>query len=118
MNLEALIRKVAQQLDGTNLCFGHGTDNALDEAHWLVLHTCGIPVDQPVGDYTTIIPHEQVIAVESVLQRRITERIPLAYLLHSAWFAGLEFYVDERVLVPRSPIAELIYDGFSDWFEG
>ncbi len=114
VSLESLIRRIAEQLDGANLYFGHGTDNAMDEAHWLVLHIAGLPVDQPVDDYLRPVPDDLIEDIETLLAQRIHKRIPLAYLINSAWFAGLEFYIDERVLVPRSPIAELLLDGFHD----
>jgi ribosomal protein L3 glutamine methyltransferase len=114
VTLESLIGRIANQLDRAGLFFGHGTDNAMDEAHWLVLHLAGIPVDQPVEDYSRPIPDDVIEAIDKLLAQRITKRCPLAYLINSAWFAGLEFYIDQRVLVPRSPIAELLLYGFHD----
>ena len=115
MQLEELIVSVARAFDGAGLHFGHGTGNAMDEAHWLVLHVLGIPVDQPVEDYSLSVGDRERLKVEELTTARIEQRVPLAYLINEAWFAGLSFYVDERVLVPRSPIAELIHDGFSYW---
>ncbi len=112
---EAVIRRVAEQLDEAGVFFGHGTDNALDEAHWLVLHVAGLPVDQPFEGYEQLIDSEQVERIDTLLAQRIEQRCPLAYLIHSAWFAGLAFFVNQHVLIPRSPIAELLVDGFSDW---
>ena len=116
-SLETLIGRVAGDLEQAGAFFGHGTDNAHDEAHWLVLHAAGLPVDQLVEDYSLSVSADVCEAVQGLLKQRIQQRVPLAYLINSAWFAGLEFYVDERVLVPRSPIAELILDGFRDWLE-
>ena len=117
VSLESLLRRVAGEMTRAGLCFGHGTNNAVDEAYWLVLHAAGLAVDQPVQDYSLVLNDPIVERVDNLLAARIQQRQPLAYLLNSAWFAGLEFFVDKRVLVPRSPIAELILDSFSSWLE-
>ena len=99
------------------LCFGHGFASALDEARYLVLHALSLPWDWP-DEYldATLIPEEreQVIAI---LHTRVESRRPAAYLTRESWFCGLRFYVDERVLVPRSPIAELIANRFEPWID-
>lgn len=99
------------------LSYGHGTDNALDEASFLALYTLHLPydLDPELLDSRLTTSEKQKIA--DIFQRRIRERIPASYLTHEGWFAGLKFYVDERVLVPRSPIAELIADEFSPWIQ-
>ncbi|MEM7208237.1 MAG: 50S ribosomal protein L3 N(5)-glutamine methyltransferase [Pseudomonadota bacterium] len=112
IKLEKLIVETAQSLENSDIHFGHGTDNALDEAHWLVLHALGLPVDQAVEDYDLLVSGNQCESVKTIVRERIQTKKPLAYLLNSAWFMGLEFFVDERVLVPRSPIAELIDTDF------
>lgn len=97
------------------LHFGHGTDNALDEAAWLVLHAAGRPVDGRFGDWN--LPVDQTVGdeIRRLLRERIDSGRPLAYVLGEAWFCGLRFEVTPNVLVPRSPLAELIADGFRPW---
>ncbi len=97
------------------LTYGHGTDNAWDDAVALILHTLHLPhhVDQSILDARLLIPERKKLY--ELIQLRVQKRIPVAYLTHEAWFAGLSFYVDERVLIPRSPIAELIENQFQPW---
>ena len=115
--LDDLIREGAAQFEQAELSYGHGTDNSLDESAWLVLHAVGIPPDQPIDDYHQLLRVEQASDARALLQRRVDERQPAAYLTGSAWFAGLQFHVDSRVLVPRSPLAEPIMSGFSPWLD-
>ncbi|HEX7027423.1 MAG TPA: 50S ribosomal protein L3 N(5)-glutamine methyltransferase, partial [Gammaproteobacteria bacterium] len=110
-----LIDAVASRLEDAGLVFGHGTENAGDEAAWLVIQALGFSPAEPLPEPTATVEQLEIERVEALVQQRIQTRKPLAYLLNSAWFAGLEFYVDERVIVPRSPIAELIGREFSPW---
>lgn len=110
-----MIRWGASYFIEADLYFGHGTDNAWDEAVNLVLHPLHI---SPPGDKRLLsarLTKRERQAILHLLQRRIVERIPAPYLTHSAWFAGMEFYVDPRVLIPRSLLAELIEQHFAPW---
>jgi protein-(glutamine-N5) methyltransferase, ribosomal protein L3-specific len=109
------IRWGASQFTAAEVYFGHGTDNAWDEAVQLVAHAVHLPLPihpDALDARLTLTERRDVVAL---LRRRIEERIPAAYLTGTAWFAGLPFQVDSRVLVPRSPIAELIEKHFSPW---
>lgn len=109
------IRWGASRFTEAQLVFGHGTDNALDEAFHLVLHGLHLPFDLPATYLEAQLSASERVAVHALLRRRIDTRQPAAYLLGQIDFAGFPFFVDERVLVPRSPIAELIERGFAPW---
>jgi len=117
MNVEQLIRTIAGRFEEADLSYGHGTDNALDEAAWLVFATLELSHDHAPAVYTVEVDDTEARAALDIAQRRVRERVPLAYLINQAYFAGHEFYVDERVLIPRSPFAELILARFSPWLE-
>jgi ribosomal protein L3 glutamine methyltransferase len=109
------IRYGASRFTEAGLTFGHSFDNALDEATQLVLHVLHLPHDlSPAYGQAKLVSSEKA-AVLALLRRRIDERIPACYLTGEAWFAGLSFKSDPRALVPRSPIAELIENGFQPW---
>ena len=115
MTLRQIVEWGAAQFEQAGLYFGHGTDNALDEAAWLAAYAMGVRPDYEGVDIEQQPTAPEKTALLDLYQRRIHERKPAAYLINEAWFAGLAFYVDERVLIPRSPIAELIEDGFQPW---
>ena len=101
-----------------NLSYGHGFTTALDEARYLTLHTLALPIDWPDTYLDSKLTDQEREQVVEILKQRITTRQPSAYITHESWFCGLKFYVDERVLVPRSPIAELISNQFEPWVNG
>ena len=102
-------------MEAAGLYFGHGTDNAIDEACWLASSALGMEPDFEPAEFARELSLAQAREVEQLLSQRIESRKPLAYLLGEAWLAGLKFEVNEKVLVPRSPLAELILDGFEPW---
>ncbi len=97
--------------------FGHGTDNAADEAAWLVLAATGRAVDGQFTEWDTEVANQHVTSIERLLQQRLLSGQPLAYLTGEAWFCGHKFLVNNNVLVPRSPIAELVHKRFSPWVD-
>ena len=115
--LRDYIRWAASRFTQARVSFGHGTVTALDEAAALILHTVYQPYNLAEAYMNTVLTMNERQAVIDIIDRRINERIPAAYLTNEAIFAGLSFYVDHRVLVPRSPIAELIEQRFSPWID-
>ena len=109
------LRFAVTRFNEAGLSFGHGTTNARDEAAYLILHTLKLPLDRldPFLDKT--LSAKEIAAVKQTLRRRIEQRVPAAYLTNEAWLGDFRFYVDERVIVPRSYIAELLRDGLSPW---
>ncbi len=110
-----LLRYAVTRFNTAELYFGHGSSDALDEAAYLILHTLKLPLDklEPFFD-ARLLPHE-IEALLKVIELRATERIPAAYITHQAWLGSYPFYVDERVIVPRSFIAELIPEQLAPW---
>jgi ribosomal protein L3 glutamine methyltransferase len=123
LTVAAAVAQAAQRLSSAGLAFGHGTTNAEDEAAWLVLWRLGLPLDSDLSDAPDstarrTVTAEEAAAVDALIYQRIQTRKPAAYLTHEAWLQGVPFYVDERAIVPRSFIAELLADGSIDDFLG
>ncbi len=123
LTVAAAVAQAAQRLSSAGLAFGHGTTNAEDEAAWLVLWRLGLPLDSDLSDAPDSTAHrtvtaEEAAAVDALIDQRSQTRKPAAYLTHEAWLQGVPFYVDERAIVPRSFIAELLADGSIDDFLG
>jgi len=115
--LRDFVRWGASRFNEANLFFGHGTDNAIDEAVALILHALHLNQNLPESLWACHLTFDEKQQISQLFQRRINERIPAPYLTNEAWFAGLSFYVDQNVLIPRSPIAELIEQQFDPWLE-
>lgn len=111
MNIRECMQGVGERLELADLCYGHGTDNPQDEAFYLVYGLLGLDFDDEGAALRPVSDAEQE-KIRTALARRIDDHVPVAYLVGRAWFAGHEFYCDERALVPRSPIAELIQGDF------
>jgi ribosomal protein L3 glutamine methyltransferase len=112
-----LVRWGASCFQEAELTYGHGSENALDEAYNLVTHALHLPHDIPAYMSSCNITKAERRKVVQLLTERVMTRKPAPYLIHEAWFAGLPFYVDERVLIPRSPIGELIESQFQPWID-
>jgi ribosomal protein L3 glutamine methyltransferase len=118
VNVETLIGQMADRLEAAGLTpldgFGHGTQSAFDEAAWLVLWRLGLPLDDLDNVAERIVTDAETTQIEALIAQRISTRQPAAYLTKEAWLQGVPFYVDERVIIPRSFIAELLADGSID----
>jgi ribosomal protein L3 glutamine methyltransferase len=118
MRLIELVEASAAQLTQAGVAFGHGTNNAFDEAAWLVLWQLGLPLDDLDGVADMAVAPQQQDSVHELVAERIRSRKPAAYLTREAWLQGVSFYVDERAIVPRSFIAELLMEGGIDYWLG
>ncbi|KAA3632482.1 MAG: 50S ribosomal protein L3 N(5)-glutamine methyltransferase [Proteobacteria bacterium] len=118
LTFRTLVERCERSMQSAGLYFGHGTDNAFDEAAWLVAHAVGVDLaaedELPWGRE---LADSEVEAATALLQTRLDTRKPLAYILGEAWFAGEKFYVDERVIVPRSHLGDWIPEQFVPWIE-
>jgi ribosomal protein L3 glutamine methyltransferase len=120
MNLSDLVQQSAEQLTQAHVAFGHGTTNAADEAAWLVLWKLGLPLDTDVSHDThnADLSAAQIADVQAFIAHRMASRKPAAYLTQEAWLQGVSFYIDERAIVPRSLIAEVLAEGSIDpWLD-
>jgi ribosomal protein L3 glutamine methyltransferase len=116
MTIFELIEQSARQLEAAGVGYGHGTANAFDEAAWLVLWALKLPLDDLDSVANRAVDQQNIAQAATILRARIDTRKPAAYLTQEAWLQGVPFYVDERVIVPRSFIAELLVDGsFDPW---
>jgi len=116
VSLRDVLRWATSQFNAAELFYGHGNVDAFNDALQLILHSLHLPATEfpeLFADARLTLAEKQAIAV--LIERRVVDRMPVPYLTHEAWFAGLPFYVDERVLIPRSPFAELIQDNFMPW---
>lgn len=117
ITLRDWLRWTMSRFTEADLFFGHGTDNAWDEAIWLLLSTLKLPQDRLEPFLDARLTRTERLAVWNALQQRITRRLPAAYIVQEAWLGSFRFYVDERVIVPRSYFAELLEDGMAPWVD-
>lgn len=117
ISVRAFVGEIARRFAAADLYYGHGTDNAHDEAVYLVFAALDLPFDCPESALDEPLQAEQENRLHDLVTQRIERRIPTAYLVNRAWFCGLPFYVNEQVLIPRSPVAELIEAGFEPWLQ-
>ena len=114
--LRDVLRWATSQFNAADLFYGHGNDDAFNDALQLILHSLHLPATEfPDLFADARLSHAEKFSIAELIERRITDRVPVPYLTHEAWFAGIPFYVDERVLIPRSPFAELINEQFMPW---
>lgn len=115
ITLRELLIQLEQQLQQGDLYFGHGTNNAWDEAVQAATHVLRLPADVDASVGERILTDSEVDEIQALVKKRINQKIPLPYLTNEAWFAGFPFFVDRRVIIPRSPFGELIQDHFNPW---
>ena len=117
VTLRDWLRFAVSHFEDSDIFFGHGTDNAYDEAAWLILSALHLPQDTLDNFLDARLIESERKHLAALIKRRVTEHIPTAYLVHEAWLKGFKFYVDERVIVPRSFIAELLENQLAPWIE-
>ncbi len=111
------LRFAVSRFNEAALFFGHGSDNAFDEAAYLILHTLHLPLDRLEPFLDASLTHGEADALKNIIERRVKERVPAAYLTHEAWLGKYRFFVDERVIVPRSFVAELLREQLAPWVD-
>ncbi len=117
LTVRDLLRYAVSRFNEAKLSFGHGSTNAYDEAAYLILHTLHLPLDMLAPFLDAHLLETEIAALLQVFERRVKERVPAAYITREAWLHGYQFYVDERVIVPRSLIAELLQERFAPWLD-
>lgn len=117
MKINDALTHIFEQLSAADLCYAHGLSDAWEESVMLVFTTLGLPLDSDEAALEQALTDRQWQQLQQLVQRRIDEQIPVAYLVNQAWFMGLPFYVDQRVLIPRSPFAEWLERRFSPWID-
>jgi len=115
--IQQWVEQASTAMTDAGLFFGHGTDNAYDEACWMVSHVLALAPDFDPSLFSRTLTSNEASKLNALLEERITTQKPLAYLISTAWFAGLSFLVTDEVLVPRSPLAELVLDNGLPWFD-
>jgi ribosomal protein L3 glutamine methyltransferase len=115
ISIRDVLRYAVSRFNAANLCYGHGFADAYDEAVYLILHTLHLPLDRLDPFFDARLLPSELTRIETLLEKRINTRSPAAYLTREAWLAGHRFYVDERVIVPRSFIGEVLHDGLVSW---
>lgn len=111
------LRFSVSRFEASDIFYGHGTDNSYDEAVWLIMSALHLPMDTLENFLDARITQGERVHLANLIERRITQHTPTAYLVNEAWLQGFKFYVDERVIVPRSFIAELLISNLSPWIE-
>jgi ribosomal protein L3 glutamine methyltransferase len=111
------LRYAVSRFENSDIFYGHGTDNSYDEAVWLIMSALHLPHDTLNNFLDARLTAEENQHLATLIEKRVTEHMPTAYLVNEAWLRGFKFYVDERVIVPRSFIAELLEDGLQPWVE-
>ncbi|MGB1092482.1 MAG: 50S ribosomal protein L3 N(5)-glutamine methyltransferase [Oceanobacter sp.] len=115
--VQDMLRWAVSRMNEAGIYFGHGTDNPWDEARLLVTHALHLPWDMAIEWYSSVLTEEERTQVADLVATRIETRMPAPYLTEEAWFCGKPYKVDQRVLIPRSPIAEMINQGFAPWWK-